>query len=97
MPRTRILALVGLLAATVTLTTVHTSAARAAPPAPARSTAADRARSVLPDSQFCRKILNYSSRRLLDADLNTIDRNGTKVQTWDDLGIGQWNQYWELI
>ena len=34
--------------------------------------------------------------RCLDADTNTIGGNGTKVQLWDCLGGGQYNQYWRL-
>lgn len=32
----------------------------------------------------------------LDADLDTINRAGTKVQLWNCLGVGQLNQYWWL-
>jgi predicted RNA-binding protein len=36
------------------------------------------------------------NNRCLDADLNTIGGNGTKVQLWDCLGDGQTNQLWAI-
>jgi predicted RNA-binding protein len=39
----------------------------------------------------------YNVNKCLDADLNTIAGNGTKVQLWDCIGTGQANQLWTLI
>jgi hypothetical protein len=42
------------------------------------------------------KWVSYASGRVLDADTNTLGGNGTKVQLWDDYGVGQYNQDWEF-
>ena len=42
------------------------------------------------------RIRSRYNSRCLDADSNTIGDDGTKVQLWDCLGGGQYNQYWRL-
>jgi predicted RNA-binding protein len=48
----------------------------------------------VPDAYRIRSRYNFA--KCLDADLNTIGGNGTKVQLWDCLGDGQTNQLWSF-
>ncbi|POX47688.1 RICIN domain-containing protein [Streptomyces sp. Ru72] len=55
--------------------------------------ASDSALSISPPSGRYR-IHSYYNGKCLDADLNTIGSNGTKVQLWDCLSIDYGNQAW---
>jgi hypothetical protein len=50
-----------------------------------------------PDTVYWKKFYSYYNYRVLDADLNTIGGDGTRIQLWDDLGSNQLNQVWGFL
>jgi hypothetical protein len=50
-----------------------------------------------PDTVYWKKFYSYYNYRVLDADLNTIGGDGTRIQLWDDLGPNQLNQVWGFL
>jgi hypothetical protein len=61
-----------------------------------QTSVAPNATKVRPNDVHVAKVYNFYSYRALDADADSINRNGTRIQLWDDLGAGQANQSWSF-